>query len=119
MIRRPAAAHGTLQDQGELVANPLLADEVGEALGPQRALDGAVVGVGERRHQPVRVRAIGTRAVEGLGLPRLQFVLGDSPVRRAPGRCLPGRWLPVRRAPGHWRLSFFMAARSTVATSAV
>jgi hypothetical protein len=57
MIRDPAAAQGTFQDKRKLLADPLLADELAEALGPQGALDDAVIGVSQRGHDPVELVA--------------------------------------------------------------
>ena len=42
-----------MQQQGELLADPMLADEVVEPLGPQRALDHPLVAVGQRRDNAV------------------------------------------------------------------
>ena len=52
----PAAAQRAVQQQRQLLADPGLADEVIEALGPQRALDLPVVTVGERRDDAVLPR---------------------------------------------------------------
>ncbi len=47
-----AAAHpGGLQHQGELFAYPVLADEVVQVLGPERGLDGPLLGLLPRCHQ--------------------------------------------------------------------
>ena len=53
VVRRAAASQGAAQQQGELLADPLLADEVVEPLGPQRALDHPLVAVGQRRDNAV------------------------------------------------------------------
>ena len=44
----PAAPQRALQHQGQLLADPVLADDLGEPLGPQRAFDEALVRVGQR-----------------------------------------------------------------------
>ena len=48
-----AAAHRALEHQRELLADPVLADELVERLGPQRVLDLALVDGGERRDRVV------------------------------------------------------------------
>ena len=53
VVRRPAASQGAVQQQRELLADPGLADEVVEPLGPQRALDHPLVAVGQRRDNAV------------------------------------------------------------------
>src|SRR5271165_5853643 len=90
VVRRPTAPQGALQDQRQLLAHPRLADELGEPLGPQRALDNPLVRVGQRGHHPfVLVPAVLTGPAEGPVLSRHRYCL-----------------LSLRRA-----------ARSTVATS--
>ena len=47
-----------VEHQRQLLADPGLADEVVQPLGPQRALDHPVIGVGQRRHQPLSLRRV-------------------------------------------------------------
>ena len=58
VVRRAAAAQRAAQQQGQLLADPGLADEVVKALGPQRALDDPLVAVGERRDDTVAPRVV-------------------------------------------------------------
>ncbi len=48
VVGGPAAPQRALQHQGQLLADPGLADDLGEPLGPQRALDEPLVRVGQR-----------------------------------------------------------------------
>src|SRR5450432_2936239 len=46
MISGPATATSPVEDQGELLAHPLLADELTEMTRAQRGIDEAVLGIG-------------------------------------------------------------------------
>src|SRR4051794_19113776 len=50
VVGRTAALLSGRQDEPELLAHPLLTDELRKPLGPQRRLDDSVVSVGVRRH---------------------------------------------------------------------
>ena len=90
VVRRPAAAHRPLEDELELLAHPVLADELVERLGPQRVLDLPLVDRGERGHRVV------------LALERGQVDVGRQ----------------VVGVVGHVRLRVRRAARSRAVTSA-
>ncbi len=57
MIRRGPAVPGGLQHQPQLGADPVLADELGEAARAQRPFDRAVLGVGVALEQRILVHA--------------------------------------------------------------
>ena len=46
MVGRPATAAGGLEDEPELLAHPLLPDDLVEGARPERGLDRALVAVG-------------------------------------------------------------------------
>lgn len=54
MVGGGAARAGGAQDEVELLADLLLADELVQVLGAQGRLDGLVLTVGDRAHQPLR-----------------------------------------------------------------
>jgi hypothetical protein len=84
VVGRPAAAQRALQDQRQLLAHPGLADELGQALGPQRALDHPVVGVGDGRHHPLLVRLGGS--VAGYVVPPARLLAHVRPSTRRAAR---------------------------------
>src|SRR5690348_10920949 len=63
MVRGLAATHRALEHQRELLAQPGLADELGQLPGPERALDLPLVSIGQRRDEPVRVRHVRPRTL--------------------------------------------------------
>src|SRR3954466_11153365 len=56
MVRRPAALLCRPEDEPELLAHPLLTDELGQSLRSQRSLDDGVVAFDVRRHDLVLAR---------------------------------------------------------------
>ncbi len=119
VVGGPAAAQRALQHQGQLLADPGLADDLRQPLGPQRTLDDPLVRVGQRRHEPVPLCP--GQPVPLRGRERLLFQGGQA-------RCLAlgvlgggvrGLAAPARPGtrPGHVRLSLRSAARSATDTS--
>jgi hypothetical protein len=113
VVRRAAAAQRAAQQERQLLADAGLADEVIEALGPQRALDRPLVAVGERRHDALAPRVgRGGPAIERPGRRRL-----PRPRGRPAGEL--GFLGPGQRVAftAHDLDSFRRAARSAVVTS--
>ncbi len=132
MIGDPAAAKGTFQDKRQLLADAMLADELAEALRPQRALHDAVIGVRQGGHDSVGLVAQAGQARLGDARPRRGGSGDGGPSRGCPGRGGfgdggPGRGCPGRGGSGdgghsrgrlgHGRPSARSAARSAIATS--
>ena len=81
MVGGALAGPGRLEHQRQLLADPLLADDLGERAGPQRRLDGALVAVGLGATS-ARAGALSTYACSAASRP-------DSSERRlSTGSCL-------------------------------
>jgi len=82
VVGRPPAPQRAFEDEGELLADPGLADELVQPLRPERTLDHPVIGISQRGDQPVtlgggqlrrlagrrvsrRVGAVGRRWIQG------------------------------------------------------
>ena len=100
MVGDAAAAAGRLEDQPELLAHAVLADDLVEGARPQRRLDGALVALGLRRGQRAEVLGlVGREVVGGLHVRPCSACAGRRGATSRPaGRRRPRARPPRRRA---------------------
>src|SRR3954454_21107377 len=121
VVRRPAALLCRPEDEPELLAHPLLTDELGQSLRSQRSLDDGVVAFDVRRHDLVLARlrhdVAFARLRHDVAFARLRHDVAFARLRHDVAFARLRHDLVLLGWLVHARLSSWRLARSSAATS--